>query len=159
MVSEKSTAFTFLQLKSLSYKIWPCRKKVIVNPESSFEQTMMGWSPRCYIPSFVEIGPLVLEKKTFDGVLPSMGIEADLVMWPKFISLYLRAYYKSLPQMARWFLWKASLNYHILMTFGHDLEYSHTFLNLNWINCLHLPTFRSQAAMVSVKYIAFIFFL
>ena len=24
--------------------------------------TMMGWSPRCYIPSFVEIGPLVPEK-------------------------------------------------------------------------------------------------
>ena len=22
---------------------------------------MMGWSPRCYIPSFVEIGPPVLE--------------------------------------------------------------------------------------------------
>ena len=26
-------------------------------PGSSFEQTMMGWSPRCYIPSFLEIGP------------------------------------------------------------------------------------------------------
>ena len=23
---------------------------------------MMGWSPRCYIPSFVEIGPLVPEE-------------------------------------------------------------------------------------------------
>ena len=23
---------------------------------------MMGWSPRCYIPSFVEIGPPVMEK-------------------------------------------------------------------------------------------------
>ena len=33
---------------------------------SSFEQTMMGWSPQCYIPSFVEIGPLVPEKKIFD---------------------------------------------------------------------------------------------
>ena len=29
---------------------------------SSFEQIMMGWSPRCYIPSFVEIGLQVLEK-------------------------------------------------------------------------------------------------
>ena len=29
---------------------------------SSFEQTMMGWSPRCYIPSFVKIGLPVLEK-------------------------------------------------------------------------------------------------
>ena len=26
-----------------------------VNPGSLFEQTMMGWSSRCYIPSFVEI--------------------------------------------------------------------------------------------------------
>ena len=24
---------------------------------------MMGWSPQCYIPSFVEIGPPVPEKK------------------------------------------------------------------------------------------------
>ena len=27
---------------------------------------MMGWSPRCYIPSVVEIGPMVLEKKIFE---------------------------------------------------------------------------------------------
>ena len=29
---------------------------------------MMGWSPRYYIPSFVEIGPPVLEKKIFEAV-------------------------------------------------------------------------------------------
>ena len=29
---------------------------------SSFEQTMMGWSPQCYIPSFVEISLPVPEK-------------------------------------------------------------------------------------------------
>ena len=40
-------------------------KKDKVNPWSSFEQTMMGRSPRCYIQSFVEIGPLVLENKIF----------------------------------------------------------------------------------------------
>ena len=28
---------------------------------------MMGWSPRCYIPSFVEIRLPVLEKKIFEG--------------------------------------------------------------------------------------------
>ena len=27
----------------------------------------MGWSPRCYIPCFVEIGPQVPEKKIFEG--------------------------------------------------------------------------------------------
>ena len=30
---------------------------------------MMGWCPRCYIPSFVEIGPPVPEMKIFDGFL------------------------------------------------------------------------------------------
>ena len=34
---------------------------------------MVGWSPKCYIPSFVEIGPPVPEKKIFEGFLPSMG--------------------------------------------------------------------------------------
>ena len=29
------------------------------------EQTMVGWSPGCYIPSFVEIGQPVPEKKIF----------------------------------------------------------------------------------------------
>ena len=31
---------------------------------------MMGRSPKCYIPSFVEIGLLVKEKKIFEGFLP-----------------------------------------------------------------------------------------
>ena len=33
---------------------------------------MMGWSPGCYIPSFVEIGLPVPEKTIFDGFL-SLG--------------------------------------------------------------------------------------
>ena len=36
---------------------------------------MMGRSPQCYIPSFVEIGPLVPEKN-FEGVSPYMGVAA-----------------------------------------------------------------------------------
>ena len=36
-----------------------------------------------------------------------------------------------------------------------DLQYSHTFINS--INCLHLPTFRSQAAIVSEKASVFTF--
>ena len=36
-----------------------------------------------------------------------------------------------------------------------DLEYLHTFINS--ISCLHLPTFRSQAAIVSEKYTVFTF--
>ena len=42
--------------------------------------TMMGWSPHCYIPSSLEIGPPVLEKKIFEGLLPYMGVAAILVM-------------------------------------------------------------------------------
>ena len=37
---------------------------------------MMGWIPGCYIPSYVEIGPPVLEKKIFEGFLPYMGVVA-----------------------------------------------------------------------------------
>ena len=42
-----------------------------MTPRSSFEQTMISWSPRCYMPSFVEIGLLVLEK-IFEGFLSSI---------------------------------------------------------------------------------------
>ena len=40
---------------------------------SSFEKIMMDWSPRCYIPSFVEIGLPVPEKKIFKRFLPLYG--------------------------------------------------------------------------------------
>ena len=55
----------------------------MVNLGSSFEEMMMGWSPQCYIPSHKVIGPLVLEKKTFERFLPYMGMAAILVMWPR----------------------------------------------------------------------------
>ena len=41
---------------------------------------MMGWSPRCYIPSSVEIGPPVKEKNILDRLLPYGGVAAILVM-------------------------------------------------------------------------------
>ena len=44
-----------------------------MTPGSSFEITMMGWTPRFYTPSFVKIGLPVLEKKIFEGFLPYMG--------------------------------------------------------------------------------------
>ena len=37
---------------------------------------MMGSSPRCYIPSFVEISPPIPEMKIFEGFLPYMGMVA-----------------------------------------------------------------------------------
>ena len=47
---------------------------------SSFEITIMGRSPQCYIPSFVGIGPLVLEKKIFEEFLQYMGMAVILAM-------------------------------------------------------------------------------
>ena len=43
-------------------------------------QTMIGRSPRCYIPSFVEIGLPVPKKKIFEMFFPYMGVVAILVM-------------------------------------------------------------------------------
>ena len=40
---------------------------------SSFEETMMGLSPGCYIPSFVEID-LSVPEKIFDRFLPYRGV-------------------------------------------------------------------------------------
>ena len=40
----------------------------------------MDPSPQCYIPSHKVIGPFVLEKKIFEGLLPYMGMVAILVM-------------------------------------------------------------------------------
>ena len=45
----------------------------MVIPGSSFEQTMMGPSPQCYMPSFKAIGLVDLEKKIFEGCLPIMA--------------------------------------------------------------------------------------
>ena len=66
---------------------------------------MMGWSPGCYIPSYVEIGRLVPEKKIFEGFLPYMDVVAILVMLPAschqiFISIYLKAFIQNLVQIA-----------------------------------------------------------
>ena len=51
-----------------------------INILTDNSMTMMGWSPQCYIPSFVEIGLPVLEKKIFEGFLPYMGVAATLVL-------------------------------------------------------------------------------
>ena len=80
IVSEKSTVFTFSYRKAYVTEFDLAVKLVKVTPGSSFAQFMMGWSPRCYIPSFVKIGPSVLEKKIFEGFLPYMGVAAILVM-------------------------------------------------------------------------------
>ena len=42
-------------------------------------QFMMGPRTRRYIPSFMQIGQAVPEKKIFEGFLPYMGMAATLV--------------------------------------------------------------------------------
>ena len=79
IVSEISTVFQFSYRKAQITKFDLNVKWVKVTPWSSFDQTMIDRSPRCYIPSFVEIGPPVPEK-IFEGFLPYMGMAAILVM-------------------------------------------------------------------------------
>ena len=72
IVSEKSTVFTFPIEKAKVTKFDLAVKKVKVTPGSSFEQAMMGRSPRCLIRTFVEIG-LPVQEKIFEGFLPDMA--------------------------------------------------------------------------------------
>ena len=99
---------------------------------------MMGWSPRCYIPSYVEIG-LPVPEKIFKGFLPYVGMAAILVMGPAschqiFISLYLKAFIKNLVQIGKVVSEKIRfevLNVHDLGPRSRndlDLQYSHTFI-------------------------------
>ena len=104
---------------------------------SSFEQIMMGWSPQCYIPSFVEIIPPVPEKY-FEGFLPYMGVAAILAMRPAschqiFISLYLKAFIENLVQISTVVPEKIQFEFLYLHERGPrsrndlDLQYSHIF--------------------------------
>ena len=101
---------------------------------------MMGWSPRYYIPSFVEIGPPVPEKKIFEGFLPYMGVAAILVMRPAschqvFISLYLKVFIKNLVQIGTVTSEKIRFELLYVHDLGSrsrndlDLQYSLTFIN------------------------------
>ena len=127
---------------------------------------MMGWSPRCYIPSFVKISPPVLEKKIFEEFLSYMGVAAILVMCTAschqiFISWYLKACIQNLVQIGTVVSEKIRFEFLYVHDLGPrsrndlDLQYSHTFIYS--IRCLLLPTFRSLAAIVSEKSTVFTF--
>ena len=127
---------------------------------------MMGWSPRCYIPSFMKICPPVLEKKIFEGFLPYMGMAAILVMLPAschqiFISLYLKVCIQNRIQIGTVVSEKIRFEFLYVHNLGPrsrndlDLQYSHTFIYS--IRCLRLPTFKSLAAIVSGKSTVFTF--
>ena len=123
---------------------------------------MMGWSPQCYIPSFVEVSPPVLEQKIFEWFLPYIGVAAILVMLPASCHqifnffLYLKAFIKNLVVSE-----KIRFEFFYVHDLGPrsrndlDLRYSHTFIFS--IRCLLLLTFRSLAAIVSEKSTVFTF--
>ena len=118
----------------------------------------MGLSPRCYIPSFVEIGLPVPEKKMFEGFLPYMGVVAIWVMLPAschqiFISLYLTTFLQNLVQTVTVVSEKIQFEILYVHDLGPrsrndlDLQYSHTFMK----SISYLPTFMSQGSIVSEK--------
>ena len=121
-----------------------------------------------HIPSFVEIGPLVPEKKIFGGVFTIYGRGGHLGhvtsnMSSDFHSLYLKAFVQNLVQIGT--VVSEKIQFECL--YVHDLEprsrndldlqYSHIFIYS--IRCLLLLPFRSLAAIVSVKIHCFHFFL
>ena len=120
---------------------------------------MMGWSPGCNIPSFVEIG-LPVPEKIFKGFLPYMGMAAILVMRTAschqiFVSLYLKAFIQSLVQINTVLSEKIRFEFLYVHDLGPrsrndlDPQYSHIFIKSI---CL-----RSLAAIVSEKSTVFTF--
>ena len=118
---------------------------------------MMGWSPRCYIPSFVEISLPVPEKKIFKGFLSYMGHlgQVTSIMYSDFHFLVSESFHKKFGSEQHRFEF---LYVHDLGPRSRndlDLKYSHTLIYS--IRCLHLLTFRSLAAIVSEKSTVFTF--
>ena len=91
---------------------------------------MMGWSPRCYIPSFLEIGLPVLEK-IFKGSLPYMGMAAighvTSIMYSDFHFLVPEIFHKKLVQISTVVPEKIRLNFCKYTTFGQGQEMTLTF--------------------------------
>ena len=127
---------------------------------------MMGWSPQCYIPSFVEIGTPVPEKKIFEGYYyiwawrPSWSCDQHHVI-RIIISLYLKAFIQSLVPISTVVSEKIQFEFLYVHDLGPrsrndiGLQYSHIFIYS--IRCLLLLTFRSLAVIVSEKSTVFTF--
>ena len=99
IVSEKSTVFKFSYGKAQITDFDLGVKKVKITPGSSFEQTMIGRRPRCYIPSFVGIGPLVPEKKIIKGFFTIYGRGGHLGHMIQMARTNFRSPYPRLPHI------------------------------------------------------------
>ena len=95
-----------------------------------------------------------------------MGMAAILVMGSAschqtFISLYLKAFIQNLVQISKVVSETILFEFLYVHDLGArsrndlDLQYSHTFIKS--FSCLYLPTFRSQASIVSEKLTVFTF--
>ena len=127
---------------------------------------MIGSSPQCYIPSFVEIGSSVPEKKNFEGFFihiwawrPSWS--GDQHHFIRFSFPYLKPFIQSLVQIGT--VVSEKIQFELLYVHDFwprsridlDLQYSHIFIYS--IKCLLLLNFRSLAAIVSEKSTVFTF--
>ena len=128
---------------------------------------MMGRSPQCCIPSFVEIRPPVLVKNNFEGFFfhiwtwrPSWSCDQHHINI-FFLSMYLKAYKQNLVKNGPEIFEKSLFYFSYINGLRPrsrndlDLQYSHTVINS--ISCLHLLTFRSQASISSEKSTVFTF--
>ena len=105
-------------------------------------------------------------EEDFKGFLPYVDMAAILVIGPDschqiFISLYLKALIQNLVQTGSVVSEKISFEFLYVHDLGSrsrndlDIQYSHTFIKS--FSCLYLPTFRSQASIVSEKSSVFTF--
>ena len=91
-------------------------KKVKVNQGSSFEQTMIGQNPECYITIFIEISPLAPEKKIMEAFFCIYGCGGHLgnmtsIIFINFHFLITESFHKKNWFITtHWFLKKPSLN-------------------------------------------------
>ena len=94
---------------------------------------MMGWSSRCYIQSFVEIGLPVPEKKIFMGFYhiwawqPSWSCDQHHVIKFSFPYLYLKAFLKILVQIGTVVSGKIRFDFCMYTTLGQVQEMTLTF--------------------------------
>ena len=103
---------------------------------------MMGWSPQCYISSFVEIGLPGPEKKIFLRIFTICGHSGHLghgtsIMSSDFHFLVLESFHKKIKFGSDWQssfsekIWFEFLYVHDLGPRSRndlDLQYSHTFI-------------------------------
>ena len=106
---------------------------------------MMGWSPECYIPSFMEISLLVPEKKIFKGFYHIwawrlLGHVTSIIS-SDFYFLVPESFHKKLVQIGKVVSEKILFEFLYVHDLGPrsrndlDLQYSHTFIYILLDDC------------------------